>query len=393
MKNKSIYIAILNQGNIRPEMADLMSGLSRQRKYEILINYPCAKPITNNRNQIVKRFLETEMDYLLMLDNDCVANGKLLELADYDKDIIGGVSFGYLKQMLVPFVMKKKLTGKYDVIDINKNSGVIECDAIGSGNMMIARRVLEELPFPFRNEYDPEGIKTRGLDFNFCRRAKKLGYRVWVDTDMLVSHWTTVDLKTMWETFNSIKDRALEVVEAEIEKGLAYKNSISGWMIVEQLDWLFEVSKVMKSIVEVGSYKGRSTHALLSGCKGTVSAVDPFTDYGKKGSYYKDFMDNVGEFKNLKPFKMTSEEASKKFKDKSVDMVFIDGGHSYKDVKKDIELWLPKAKKLICGHDYQGADVRRAVDEKFKRVSNINNIWVHKIYDKDTIQTAKKAHK
>jgi len=393
MKNKSIYIAILNQGSIRPEMADLMSGLSSQRKYKILINYPCAKPITNNRNQIVKKFLETEMDYLLMIDNDCIANEKLLDLADYDKDIIGGVCFGYLKKMVVPFVMKKKLTGKYDVVDINKNSGVIECDGIGSGTMMIARRVLEELPFPFRNEYDPEGIKTRGLDFNFCRRAKKLGYKVWVDTDMLVSHWTTVDLKTIWETFNSIKDRALDVVEAEIEKGLTYKSNISGWMIVEQLDWLFEVSKKMKSIVEVGSFKGRSTHALLSGCKGTVWAVDPFVNYGKDKDFYQAFMDNVGNFKNLKPLKMTSEEAVKRFKDKSIDMVFIDGGHSYEDVKKDIEMWLPKAKKLICGHDYQGTDVRKAVDEKLKGANNINNIWVYKIHDKDTIQTAEKADK
>jgi glyoxylase-like metal-dependent hydrolase (beta-lactamase superfamily II) len=56
-------------------------------------------------------------------------------------------------------------------------------------------------------------------------------------------------------------------------------------------------------------------------------------------------------------------------------MVFIDGDHKYESVKEDIKLWLPKTKKLICGHDYQGEDVRRAVNEVLGEVDNINNIW------------------
>jgi len=210
MKTKSIYIAVLNQGSIRPEMADLLSILPRQRKYDISISYPARKPITNNRNTIVKEFLETEYDYLLMMDGDCIPTDKILDLADYDKDIMGAVCFGYLKKMLVPFVMKIKKDGKYNILDIGQNSGVVECDAIGSGVIMIARRVLEDIPFPFRNEYDTEGIKTKGLDFNFCKRAKDIGYKVWADTDMLVSHWTTIDLKTIWLTFDDLRKQIIQ---------------------------------------------------------------------------------------------------------------------------------------------------------------------------------------
>jgi len=33
-------------------------------------------------------------------------------------------------------------------------------------------------------------------------------------------------------------------------------------------------------------------------------------------------------------------------------MVFIDGDHSYEGGAADIAAWLPKTRKLLCGHDY-----------------------------------------
>jgi hypothetical protein len=153
-------------------------------------------------------------------------------------------------------------------------------------------------------------------------------------------------------------------------------NEIGGWMNGVELLWLFNTAKEMDSIVEIGSWKGRSTHALLSGCKGTVYAVDHFL--GSKGErgrifaetrtrdVYKDFMANVGNFKNLKVLKMDSAEAVKQFEDKSVDMVFIDAGHTYEETLADIKRWLPKTKKIICGHDlYECKPVEVAVREMF----------------------------
>ena len=72
--------------------------------------------------------------------------------------------------------------------------------------------------------------------------------------------------------------------------------------------------------------------------------------------------------KNVVPKKMKSVDAAKLFNDKSIDMVFIDGSHTYENVKRDIEYWLPKCKKIICGHDYVPAHpgVIKAVNELFK---------------------------
>lgn len=155
-----------------------------------------------------------------------------------------------------------------------------------------------------------------------------------------------------------------------------------------ELEWLYEIAKRMKSVVEIGSWKGRSTHALLSGCKGTVWAVDHFK--GSKGEkqehseaqqhdIHRIFLDNVGHFKNLKVLKMESVKAVKQFQDKSVDMVFIDGEHTFEGVSKDIEMWLSKVKKLIAGHDYLFPRIFMAVNEKLGEVDTVRTIWYKEI--------------
>ena len=69
-------------------------------------------------------------------------------------------------------------------------------------------------------------------------------------------------------------------------------------------------------------------------------------------------------------------EASQYFDDGSVDCLFIDAGHSYEAVIKDIEAWLPKMKTngIMAGHDYTAWDgVNKAVDEKFGKIHKVEN--------------------
>ena len=80
----------------------------------------------------------------------------------------------------------------------------------------------------------------------------------------------------------------------------------------------------------------------------------------------------------------SSEDASKEVEDGSLDFVYIDGGHSYDAVKKDMKTWLPKLKKggYLCGHDFGNPctpDVARAV----KDFSSENSLQVFKLDDID----------
>ena len=161
---------------------------------------------------------------------------------------------------------------------------------------------------------------------------------------------------------------------------------ITGWMGGEDLRWLFETAKSMQTIVEVGCWFGKSTHALLSGCPGTVYAVDHFKGspseidvahkFAKTGDVKAVFLENCGHFKNIMVREGDSVEVSKGFRSKEIDMVFIDGDHDYDPFKADVTAWLPKAKKIICGHDsgYPGI-IKALADLGLKPTEATGDIW------------------
>lgn len=55
---------------------------------------------------------------------------------------------------------------------------------------------------------------------------------------------------------------------------------------------------------------------------------------------------------------MPSVEAAKTIADKSLDMVFLDGDHSFEGVSSDLAAWAPKVRKggFLGGHDFRNDD-------------------------------------
>ena len=125
-----------------------------------------------------------------------------------------------------------------------------------------------------------------------------------------------------------------------------------------------------KSFAEIGVWEGHTSHYLLKRCKGLkrIVCVDSYKLMGDYANIKKREGSNKIHFINAKKiameklnnpkvefYSLPSNIACKKIKDKSLDIVFIDSNHQYKEVKKDIQLWLPKIRNggIIAGHDFK----------------------------------------
>jgi len=157
---------------------------------------------------------------------------------------------------------------------------------------------------------------------------------------------------------------------------------------------LYESAKKCKNVLEIGSWRGRSNHALLSWCKGTVTAVDTWqgsSDPGdftyslaKKSDVFAEFQKNVGHFPNLEVLRMSSAEAAKVCESRKFDMVFIDATHTYEGVCDDIKAWKDNAALILAGHDFTQTwiGVQRAVRDSIGEPDEVvDTIWVHRAKD------------
>ncbi len=173
--------------------------------------------------------------------------------------------------------------------------------------------------------------------------------------------------------------------QIDISKAL----TIDGWMSEKELIWLATQAKKYDKIVEFGCLNGRSTRALADNTNGKIWAVDPWAG----DSYY--IVDNGSTIKtDVMPVFIGNLEDHIHYgkviviKDYSynlilpvkVDMVFLDGDHSYSTVMRDINkaIELTQGSGLICGHDYNHSlfpGVKEAVDTFFGEIEITETIW------------------
>ena len=128
--------------------------------------------------------------------------------------------------------------------------------------------------------------------------------------------------------------------------------------------------------VEVGSYVGESSLIFASfNFVKELHCVDPLIQTQRKDVEvcFKNRLKHYMKYGREKVFfhKIHSNLFSNTIENNSIDVVYIDGDHSYDKVTQDINLWYPKVKEngFLCGHDYskkpkhKHVGVVQAVDE------------------------------
>jgi len=135
---------------------------------------------------------------------------------------------------------------------------------------------------------------------------------------------------------------------------------------IDHLAFAYDIVEAIrpKIVVELGTHNGLSYFAFCqsmveNGIDGLAYAVDSWEGEKHAGmhdtSVYDDVMKHNREHYRAfsYPLKMLFNEALQHFDDNSIDLVHIDGLHTYDAVKEDFENWLPKVKPggVVMFHD------------------------------------------
>jgi len=205
---KKILITVTNTNWIHRNNVLALLKLQHEKRYQVVIDLPTGNPYENNLNHIVQKFLKGNFDYWLQMDNDNAPTQNPLDLVSLDKDIM---LLPYLQWHYTPEDIRE---ANYPIVTLimddegegfreHKNmSGLQRVDAGGSGCMLIARRVLEQMT-PFTRTHDNFGQVEIGVDFNYCRKAREKGFEVWCHYDYPVQHFKMLELMEVQRAFGS----------------------------------------------------------------------------------------------------------------------------------------------------------------------------------------------
>ncbi|HEB54120.1 MAG TPA: class I SAM-dependent methyltransferase [bacterium] len=203
-------------------------------------------------------------------------------------------------------------------------------------------------------------------------------------------------------------------------RGLRYARilpyaSIDGWLTVDEAITLFELARSLPDenprAIEIGSWQGKSTVCIAQGLKdkpgAVLTCIDPFDASGDRESEdtYGNHAERAGgplrrafeanlEHADVRPLVDVRQGFSHELTDDvdaPIDLLFLDGDHSYDAVRRDFEDWAPKIRAggLLAMHDvvhpvHEGP--RRVVEERIVGDSQ----WVEPRYV-DSMFVARRA--
>jgi len=112
------------------------------------------------------------------------------------------------------------------------------------------------------------------------------------------------------------------------------------------------------TFLEIGVWSAVCATYLLEKYPGMVyDGVDPYEAFQDVNQERVDIAKTIGlarleKFPNATLHIGTSAKASLRFADGGLDLVFIDGNHSYESCLQDMQLWWPKVRGVMAGHEY-----------------------------------------
>lgn len=219
-KRKRVLVSCCNgTGWIHKLVVHALIRIVADPRYDAHLLMPTHRPYVNNLHLVVRDVLAGGFDYWLNIDDDNPPNRNPLDLVELDLDIVGCPTPVWHSSASAPpgdrpyyyNAMMEAETGDgvafrpADSLPGFVGAGIQQVDAMGTGCVLVARRVLEELTArakrsgdprdaPLFRLWEPDGVVRLGNDFAFCQRARAAGFRVYAHWDYTCEHMAELPL-------------------------------------------------------------------------------------------------------------------------------------------------------------------------------------------------------
>jgi hypothetical protein len=326
-------------------------------------------PISSNRNKIVKRFLQTDNDYLMMVDDDVVPLFNPAEFVFADVDVIGfpaKVRQGDRQLNWVAYVRRPD-RHEYAPVDFNKVEQDIELlsvDAVGTGCILIRRRVLENIKAPFHIHFDEDGILTMGTDFAFCERVKEAGFDIFTTPRRVCEHFKELGMLDM-QSYSDCDN----VDDAAQKYGIPW-----GGYAINPIDWEFIKRIILDSkptlpqgVDFMGRYDLENEPLKIlefgSGLSSLLMSEHAYVESWEKNHDWAKMVREKNTNENLSVKDWTDDSNIKPY---DFDLAFIDGpvGKINGGPGREESFQIASKCKAVIVHD-AGRDEEQAFQEKY----------------------------
>ncbi len=210
-KKLHIHIAILHQGWIRWELHQMVMVFTHTERRFQWSSLPYSskglgRPVDSNCNRIVRDRPQVA-DYVLIVGADTVPPVNLFDiLFEMQKkgeelpDVIG-FPVPIWRGTNKPPTVAINIQPLEDQLILDLESGLTERAAIGSGTLLISRKIMDDprMRGAFRFAYDEDGVTQQGEDHAYCQTARENGYKVWSADKHICDHFQEIGLLSVRE--------------------------------------------------------------------------------------------------------------------------------------------------------------------------------------------------
>jgi GT2 family glycosyltransferase len=146
----------------------------------------------NNRNKLAAQALERGSEWILYLDDDhAFGEDHLMRLLSHEQPIVASLYTGRARPFKpIAYDWVSDDEGWTPIELQGRGEGdLVEVDGVGTGGMLIRSEVFHKMPEPWF-----EKTKVGSEDLEFCKKARALGFPVYVDLGAPMAHMTTASV-------------------------------------------------------------------------------------------------------------------------------------------------------------------------------------------------------